>query len=166
MTQVNTTRRRWPGLAVVAATVSFVVLYLWDDVLLAAPVVALTKLAGPWVAFGVFSIVYALGSFVLALLAVRAYERRSAGQPSRFAGWLTRQTERSRKTWARRVLASGKAIGFVVSSFALGGILTTWLIRYGGRRRGIERVAALSSLIFGATFAAMYTGIAQAVFSF
>ena len=151
-----------PGLA---AVVSVVILYIWDDALLAAPVVAVTGLAGPLVALGIFTIVYSIGSYVLAVLAVRAYDRRATGRPSRLADWLTQQGEKPRTAWARRLLGSGKVIGFVVSSFALGGIITTWLIRYGGRREGIERIAAMSSLVFGVTFTAMYTGLAQALFS-
>jgi hypothetical protein len=39
------------------------------------------------------------------------------------------------------------------------------LVRYGGRRSHLERVAFLSSLVFGITFVGAYTGIAHAVFS-
>jgi hypothetical protein len=151
-----------PGLA---AMVSVVILYIWDDVLLATPVVAATGLAGPLAAFGIFTILYSIGSYVLAVLAVRAYDRRAIGRSSRLADWLTQQGEKPRTAWARRLLDSGKVVGFIASSFALGGIITTWLIRYGGRREGIERIAALSSLVFGITFTAMYTGIAHALLS-
>ena len=157
--------RRWHVLPAVGAATSVVVLYVWDDALLAAPVVAVTGLAGPWMAFGIFSILYSIGSYVLAMLAVRAYERRAAGGSSRLSEWLTHQGQRRRASWARGLLESGKVLGFVVSSFLLGGIITTWLIRYSGREEGIERIAAMSCLVFGVTFTAMYTGIAQAVFS-
>lgn len=156
---------RWLSGPAIVAVVSVVILYIWDDALLAAPIIAVTGLAGPWVAFGTFSLVYGLASFGLALLAVRAYDRRAAGRPSRLADWLNSQGDKRRTVWAKRFLDSGKVVGFVISSFALGGIVTTWLIRYGGRREGIERIAALSCAIFGITFTGMYTGLGQAVFS-
>jgi hypothetical protein len=149
----------------VVAGVSVAVLYVWDDVLLAGPVVAVTALAGPVVAFALFASVYALVSFVLAMAGVRAYERWTRGTPSKFAHWLSRQREARRATWARRLLDSGKVAGFVASSFLLGGIMTTFLIRYGGRRDGIERIALLSSVIFGVTFTAAYAGLGQALFA-
>jgi hypothetical protein len=149
----------------IAAGVSVAVLYIWDDVLLAGPIVAVTGLAGPITAFALFASVYALASFVLAMAGVRAYERWTRGAPSRFARWLTRQREARRATWARRLLDSGKVAGFVASSFLLGGIMTTFLIRYGGRRDGIERIALLSSVIFGVTFTAAYAGLGQAFFA-
>lgn len=158
-------RSRWlVGPAIVAA-VSVVILYIWDDALLAAPIIAVTGVAGPWVAFATFSVVYGLASYGLALLAVRAYDRRAAGRPSRLADWLNRQGDKRRTVLAKRFLDSGKVVGFVISSFALGGIITTWLIRYSGRREGIERIAALSCAIFGVTFVGMYAGLAQVVFS-
>jgi hypothetical protein len=157
--------RRGFTLPGVAAVVSVVILYIWDDALLAAPVIAVTGLAGPLVAFGIFTILYSVGSYILAVLAVRAYDRRAVGGSSRLADWLAREGRKPRTAWARRLLDSGKVLGFIASSFALGGIITTWLIRYGGRREGIERIAAMSCLVFGVTFTAMYTGIAQAAFS-
>jgi hypothetical protein len=157
--------RQWQTLPGLAAVASVVVLYIWDDALLAAPVVAVTGLASPLAAFGIFTILYSVGSYILAMLAVRAYDRRTVGESSRLADWLARQERRPRTAWARRLLDSGKVVGFIASSFALGGIVTTWLIRYGGRREGIDRIAAMSCLVFGITFTAMYTGIAQAAFS-
>jgi hypothetical protein len=158
-------RSRWLAGSAIVTVVSVVILYIWDDALLAAPIIAVTGLAGPWVAFVTFSLVYGLVSYALALLAVRAYDRRASGRPSRLAAWLNTQGDKRRTAWAKRFLDSGKVAGFVISSFALGGIVTTWLIRYGGRRDGIERIAALSCAIFGVTFTGMYTGLAQAVFS-
>lgn len=157
--------RRWLTLPALAAAVSVVVLYVWDDALFAAPVIAVTGLAGPLTAFGIFAVLYSVGSYILAVLAVRAYDRRAAGRSSRLADWLAGHGQGRRTAWGRRLLDSGKVVGFIASSFALGGIITTWLIRYGGRREGIERIAAMSSLIFGITFTAMYTGVAQALFA-
>jgi len=158
-------RSQWVAGSAIAAALAVVVLYIWDDALLAAPIIAVTGLTGPWVALATFSVLYGVASYGLALLAVRAYDRRAEGRPSGLADWLARQGEKRRTAWASRFLESGKVIGFVVSSFALGGIVTTWLIRYSGRRDGIERIAAVSCAIFGITFTAMYTGLAHAIFS-
>jgi len=149
----------------VLGTAAVVALYLWDDALLAAPVIAMTGLAGAGAAIAVLGPLYALGSFGLAMLAVRAYNRQAAGHPSRLAARLSAHHVTRRSGLARRLLDSGRVLGFVAASFLLGAILTTWLVRYAGRREGIERVALLSSLVFGLGFTAFYTGIAEAVFS-
>lgn len=154
--------RRNP-LAVGAAVVGVVALYIWDDLLFAAPVVAATAWLGPWPAFVVTTVVYALGAFGLALGAVRAYERWSQGRPSRLAAWLEAQQRRRRGTWAERLVRSGKVLGFVVASVVIGAIVTTWLIRYSGRTRGLVRVAAASSVIFAVGFCGTYTGVAAVV---
>lgn len=138
-----------------------VVIALWfaGDVVLAAPIAAATKLGGSWFAFVVFSVVYSVGSFVLALLALRAYERYSRGEPSRLATWLDRQATSPRARWARPLAQGGRVVGFVVGSIVIGGVLTTWFIRYSGRRQGLVAVAAASSTIFGVTFTATYAGL-------
>jgi hypothetical protein len=149
----------------VAAGAVVVALYIWDDALLAGPVVAATGFLGPAAAFLIFATLYTLVSFALALLGVRAYDRWTSGRPSRLAQWLDRQRGERRAGWAQRLLTSSRVFGFIVSSFVLGGIVTTFLVRYGGRRSHLERVAFLSSLVFGITFVGAYTGIAHAVFS-
>lgn len=146
-------------LALVAAGIAAVAIYLWDDLFWAAPILVMSKRNGAWMAFGVFSLLYGLGSFVVGLLVVRVYDRWSQGRPSRLAKWLSRQEMQERTVWSRRMLTSGKASGFVLCSWALGGIMTTWLLAYSGRREGIVRLCALSSAIFGVTFAGFYAGI-------
>lgn len=151
------------ALPALAGALAVAALYVWDDVLFAAPVVAVTATVGPWVAMAVFSVVYGLGSFVLALLAVRAYERWSGGEPSRLASWLESRTRGRRSRLAHRLVDSGKVLGFVASSFLLGGIVTTWLIRYSGRSRGIVAVAAASSAVFAVSFTGWYVAVAFGV---
>jgi hypothetical protein len=138
-----------------------VVLALWlsSDLLLAAPIGAVTKVAGSWFAFVLFSVVYSIASFALALLALRAYERYSRGEPSRLASWVDGQARSPRARWARPLAQGGRVIGFVVGSVMVGGVLMTWFLRYSGRRQGLVGAAALSSTIFGVTFTATYAGI-------
>ena len=138
-----------------------VVIALWlsSDLLLAAPIGAVTKVAGSWFAFVIFSVVYSIASFVLALLALRAYERYSRGEPSRLASWVDGQARSPRARWARPLAQGGRVIGFVVGSVVVGGVLMTWFLRYSGRRQGLVGAAALSSTIFGVTFTATYAGI-------
>lgn len=162
MEDAISTRRRGP-VALVAAALAVAALYLWDDLIFAAPIVATAAWAGPVVAFVVFTPLYGLGSWMIALAAVRAYERSSDGRPSRLAAWLEHQRARPRSGWARRLLDSGRLLGFVVASFLIGGILTTWFLRYGGRRDGIARLSAWSSGIFAVTFVGMYSGLAALV---
>lgn len=156
--------RRWAPVAAIVTVLSVVVLYVWDDFLFAGPIVAVTAIAGPWIAFVLFSVLYSAGSFVLAILGIRAYDRWSRGEPSRLAEWLAKQRERRRARWTHQLLESSRLLGFVLASFVLGGVLTTFFIRYSGRTDGIERIAALSCVIFGITFTAVYTGAASAIF--
>ena len=149
--------QRW--LAGAAALLVVIGLWIANDAVLAAPIAAVTALAGSWFSFALFSVVYSLGSFLLALLALRAYERYSKGQPSRLASWLEGQGRSVRFRWARPLAVGGGVLGFVVASIVLGGVLTTWFLRYSGQRRHLVGAAALSSLIFGVTFTATYAGI-------
>lgn len=153
-----------PKLAAFGAVISVVALYLWDDALIAFPIVAGVRIMGLWSALAVFSVVYAAGSFGLSLWVVRLYERRAAGGSSRFADWVERQSEGTRSGWIRRLLLSGQVVGFVASSFLLGGIVTTFLIRYSGRTRHLARLAAASSAIFGVTFVGTYSGVGKLAF--
>lgn len=137
----------------------FVAVYLWDDLLLAAPILWMSQVLGEWTAFVFFSVLYGLASYVLAMLAVRAYDRATEGRPSRLARWVEKQSQSKRGAIGARLLATGRAIAFVASSFLIGGLLTTWFIRYSGKREGIERVGALSCAIFGVTFTGFYSGI-------
>jgi hypothetical protein len=146
------------GALAVPGVLAAVALYVWDDVLWAAPIAAAEHLLGAVAAFMLFTLVYGVGSYVVAILGVRAYDRR-ATRPSRLANALARSGEARRARFGDRLLRAGSATGFVLSSFALGGILTTWFLRYSGVRDGIERLAALSSAIFAVTFAGFYAGL-------
>jgi hypothetical protein len=135
-----------------------VALYVWDDVLWAAPIGAAVHLTGALAAFAVFAALYGAGSYAIAMWGVRAYERRGVG-PSRLADWVARARDARRGRWGERLLRTGRTAGFLVSSVALGGILTTWLLRYAGVEEGIARLAAASSAVFGLTFAGFYAGL-------
>jgi hypothetical protein len=149
------------AVAVVGAS-GAVVLYIWDDLLWAAPIAALVHLVGAFVAFAIFAALYGAGSYVIAMWGVRAYERR-ATRPSRMAGWVAHAGDARRGRWGERLLRTGRAAGFLFSSFALGGILTTWLLRYAGVECGIARLAALSSAVFALTFVGFYTGLFELI---
>ena len=135
-----------------------VALYVWDDVLWAAPIGALVQLVGAYVTFVIFAALYGAGSYVIAMWGVRAYERRAV-RPTRLAGWVDRAGQVRRGRWGDRLLRAGGKAGFVVSSFALGGVLTTWLLRYAGVKKGIARIAAVSSFVFAITFVGFYAGL-------
>lgn len=149
--------------ALIAGGVAAAALYLWDDLFWAAPILFASRRFGAFTAFVVFSLFYGVGSFVVGLLVVHIYDIWSRGRPSRLADWLTRQEMRERTAWSQRMLTSGQAFGFVLCSWALGSIMTTWLLAYSGRREGIVRLSALSSAIFAVTFVGFYTGIFEAV---
>jgi hypothetical protein len=146
------------GALALPGALAAVALYVWDDVFWAAPIAAAEHLVGAAATFIGFALVYGVGSYAIAMLGVRAYDRRAAS-PSRLAAALARTGEVRRARLGNRLLRAGSAAGFVLSSFALGGILTTWFLRYSGVTDGIGRLAALSSAIFAVTFVGFYAGI-------
>jgi hypothetical protein len=155
----TTVSRNVSAAAVAAVGVSgAVALYLWDDLLWAAPIGAAVHLVGAFAAFAVFAALYGAGSYVIAMWGVRAYERRAV-RPSRLAGWVAHAGEARRGRWGDRWLRTGRTAGFLFSSFALGGVLTTWLLRYAGVKKDIARLAAVSSAVFAVTFVGFYAGL-------
>jgi hypothetical protein len=151
------------GIAVLGASAGAAALYVWDDLLLAAPVIAVASLWGAFPAWALFSALYAGVSLVLALAVVAAHDRWTEGRPSRLAEWLHHQGERRRGMWGRRLIGGGQFLGFVLASFLLGGIVTTWMVRILRPDRPVLRTAVASCCIFGVAFTAQYAGIAALV---
>jgi hypothetical protein len=147
------------------ATAGFVALYLWDDLILAAPIVAANRAWGTWPTLVFFTLAYGFGSFVIAMLVVRISDRHEHqhAEPGRVTRWLQKESTRRRGVWGQRLVATGSIVAFVISSVVVGGILTTWLVWLAGRREHIARTAALSSLLFGLMFTATYTGLVELV---
>lgn len=150
-------RRGW--LFAVGAGAVVVALYVWDDVVVSAPILAVSAWIGPGAAFLVTTPLFFVISSALALAAVRAHDKATAGRPSRLEAWMQHQVEGRRQGLARRLVLAGGAVGFVASSILLGGTVTTWLLRYGGRREGLTSVAYTSSAINAVTFVGMYSGL-------
>jgi hypothetical protein len=149
----------------VAVAAGVVVYTIWDEALLSAPVVASVGWIGPWPTFLGFALLYGTGGFVLALLVVRAYARRLGGAPSRLQRWVEREADDGHQRWARRLLLRSGWVGFAVASFALGPIVTTWLLYAAGRlRHRVPAVALASSAVFGVTFVAPYCGLGRLLF--
>lgn len=153
--------RRRSLLGWVAAGLSFVLLYLWDDVLFAAPIILAVRLVGTVPAFVVLTLVYGVASWALAMLAVRTFDRRAHGGHSRLEAWIERQAEGRRGGWVKGLITSGRIVGFLLASFLLGGIVTTWMVRYAGRRDRIGLIAVASSGIFALTFVGFYSGVGK-----
>lgn len=149
----------------IAVVAGLVVYTIWDEALLSAPVVASVGWIGTWPTFVAFAVLYGTGGFVLSLLVVRAYARRLAGETSRLQRWVEREADDGRQGWARRLLLRSGWVGFAVASFALGPIVTTWLLFAAGRMRSrVVGVALASSAIFGVTFVAPYCGLGRLLF--
>jgi hypothetical protein len=149
----------------VGAVAGVVVYTIWDEALLSGPVVAATGWIGPWPAFLTFAVLYGTGGFVLAVLVVRAYARRLGGSPSRLERWVENEAANRRQRWARSLLSRSGWPGFAVASFALGPIVTTWLLYSAGRRRdAVPAVALASSAVFAVTFVAPYVGMGRLLF--
>ena len=141
--------------------VAGLVLYtIWDEALLSAPVVASARWFGVWPTFAAFSLLYGSAGFLLSLLVVRAYARHLGGRPSRLELRAQREATTSRHLWARRLLHRGGWLGFCLSSFALGPMVTTWFLYATGRVRTQVRMTALaSSAVFAVAFVAPYCGV-------
>jgi len=157
-----TPRRRAPrGLALVAGALAAVAIYLWDDLLFAAPVVGLARVLGTGLGFVVGSALYFAGSTVISLLALRAYDRASP-RAGRLSAFVERHSHAPGRRWVANLTTGGSIVGFVLSSVVLGGIVTTLLLRHAGMRIRIEAVAITSSAIFAVTFVGFYSGISRA----
>ena len=157
MSSIAQTARR--SLMVIPAALGFMVLYIWDDFIFAAPIAVVAALYGIWVSFTLFAVLYTLASIAIGMLAVKGYERRTQGEPSKLAARLEKEIRKDRSKLGKRLLTSVGAVGFVLASFFVGGIVTTFMIRYMGRREGILKVSILSSIIFGVTFVGFYSGL-------
>jgi hypothetical protein len=148
----------------VAAVSGFVIYTIWDEALLSGPVVATAAWMGPWPAFALFALLYGTGGFLLAVLVVRAYARRLGQRPSRLERWVEREAGDGRQRWARSLLLRSGWLGFAVASFALGPVVTTWLLFAAGRRReSVTAVAFASSAVFAVTFVAPYVGVGRLI---
>lgn len=158
-------KSRWRRPGYVAAGLAAAAVFIWDEWLLAAPVIGLTKLLGAGLAFIILAPVYFGVSVAGALLAVGAYERASAGESGRIERWLNRQAESSTGRRGRRLVQTTSGIGFVLSSIFLGGIVTTWFVRLGGRREGLLSVALASSALFAVGLVGGYSGLFGLIFS-
>jgi hypothetical protein len=162
------TEWRRPGVLVGSATVVAVggkILLVWlSDMVFAPPIVALAIWLGFWKAFLLSALLYGVGSYAFALLAVRAVDRLLRGEPSRFAAFLARHRQSFRGRQAQRLLVPGGLVGLTLSSVLVGGIVTSALWYYAGARSHVRAVAAYSSLVFALSFAAFYAGNAAALF--
>ena len=139
-------------------------IYVWDDLLFAAPVVGLAKLIGPWNAFWLTLPIYWMVSVLVTYWVVRAYEGSQDGKTSKMANWLSRESQKTHGRIARKLLGLGKVAGFILSSWLAGAVLTTFFIYYGGHRRNILRVAIVSSGIYAVGFVGQYAGISALIF--
>ena len=137
-----------------------VLILVWNEALIAAPVVAVDRWTSPWVAFASMTVAYTAAGFLLSMLVNRAYSKFSSGTSSRFESWIEGQMSTK-----RGAVGTGQAVGFLGSSILLGGPLTTWLARIVGTKGNIKVLALSSSFIFAIVFVALYTGIAVAIFA-
>lgn len=155
-----TAARPWwrRAIGLLAAVVGFVL----TEPLWAAPVVATTAWAGPAVGFATMLPLYGGVSFAVSLVLIRHAGGR--GRPGRLECALGVEADRPGARRIRRLVQTGRAAGFVLSSVLLGSIATTWLLLQLGRREHVVRDSALSAAIFGVSFVAFYTGLASLVF--
>lgn len=153
------------GVRTVVAAGVIVASTIWDEALLSAPVVLSTARWGPWPAFVVFVGAYGAGGVLVTMLVVRAYRQRLGQRSSRLERWVEREAETRRSRWARKLLMDSGWLGFLLGSFALGPVVTTWMLVATGRvRDGVWRTAAGSSTVFAVAFVGQYCGLSRLVF--
>jgi hypothetical protein len=146
------------GLALLVA-LTVVGYTIYDELLLSTPVVVTSVALGPLAAFAIFTIVYGVGSFSLAMLAVRHYDRWLADRPGRLQRWLTHAAGADRWRWLTRSLVAGRVPAFLLASYALGPIVTVWALRSAGVEARLTRLAIVSSCFYAVTFVAGYAGL-------
>jgi len=162
-------RRACPGVPYVpfrqvvtraALVAGIAVSILWDEALYSGPVVAASAVLGAWPAFFLFSILYGSGGFLLSRALAKSYQKRLGSTEGRLQRWADHDADSRHGRWIRRQFAQVGWPGFVLASFALGPLATTWLAVSSGRVRGSpNRVAAASSVIFAVTFVGSYCGL-------
>ncbi len=138
-----------------------VVAYIWDDALLAGPVVAVTSRWGAWKAFLTMTPLYFVASLAITLVLLRVV--RTPHGPSRWALWVDHQADRPGRRWVRRAAQTGSVIGFVVSSVFLGGIVTTMLFKHVNPQVRPDVLAIVSCALFAVAFVSLYSGATRAV---
>jgi hypothetical protein len=141
--------------------------YLIDGAVFGTPVVAATKVWGPWPAFLLFSVVYTAAGAALAVFAVHLQRRRQArlGAPDgRVARWLDSAADDRRSLAFRGLVRGGSIVGFLVASLMLGGALTMWFWSAAGRKGPVVLLSVLSSSIIAVWYAAVFSGAGALLF--
>lgn len=146
----------------VLAVIGVVAGYVVVGLLSAAPIVAFAAWQGGLRAFVVMGLIYGFGSYFITMWACGLYERYTHGKPSKVAEWFEDQKNHSikdgNKVWLWRIAETGGFVGFAFACFALGSIMTVFLVNYGTKVENLQRLAAVGSLIFAITYAGFYSG--------
>lgn len=152
-------------LHVIASVLAFTAYTIWDEALLSTPVVLSAGWIGPWPAFVLFVALYGSLGLLITMIVIRSYRRRLGARTGRLENWVERGAKAQRYRWARRLLINSGWPGFAVASFALGPIVTTWLLVASGRVKGeVARTAFASAAIFAVTFVGPYCGLGALFF--
>ncbi len=157
-----TTRRPVPRAA--RAFVGFLAVLsaaVWDEVFFAAPVVFSTARLGPWPTLSLVAPAYWVIGTGVSMLVVRS---RSDNEPSRVMHMVQTMEARTRESRLRRQLVAGSVVGFVLSSWILGGILTSYILAVTGLRIDMTRWLVAANVIWAITFVGQYAGIASLIF--
>lgn len=160
-TERSPLRRGYRHVSFVAAVV---IADLASETIFAAPVLALVGWLGAWPGFVTSVVLYVSGSLVLSFLAVRAYDRYTHGAPSRIARYLAKESESRASKLSRRLIAGGTVLGFVVSTALAGGVVTTWLLCYTGRRQHLLALSVVSCVAWSVLFSAGYAFAGSLIF--
>jgi hypothetical protein len=127
--------------------------WLLQELILAAPVVALAARWGARDAFLVLGPTYFVFSLVLSIGTIRLLRSSEHSPTGGFARWVLSPDHHPRTV---RLLAAGGVLGFVVCAYLLGGPPTVWALHRLGVRRRLTRYAIVSSVIWGFLFVAWY----------
>lgn len=134
---------------------------IWDEVLFAAPVLFAAARHGLWVTLAVVVPAYWVIGSGLSMLVVRPAARR---QPGWLAGVVQTLTERTEGSRFRRQMLTGSVLGFVLASWILGGILTSYILAITGLRLRLRTWVVAANAIWAVTFTAQYAGVGALIF--
>lgn len=143
-----------------SAVVAGIALFILDELLFGIPIIAFTKITTPAWAFIVMVPIYFLFDFFLGTATLNGVRRwKGTGQQNKWSHKFSETQHTKLGRFARSLVVSGGALGFVVCSWLGTAFLTMPLVYLLGQRKHLQDLTALSALIYSLTFVGQNVGI-------
>lgn len=148
-----------------AAVAAGVALFIFDELLFGAPVLAVTKWIGAWPAFLALVPIYFAFDFMLGTLTLEGVKRwQASGRQNKWSKKFSETRDTNVGKFSYWLVVSGGTVGFIVCSFLGTALLTMPIIYLLGRRQNLRVLTALSAAIYALTFVGQYAGIGALLF--